>query len=83
VVLNLLLVEDEPVFGYMVEAIGLTIRNERFQMAMMNDTEPNARGLAAFENALKKRNVKVLLHYKQVTSNLANRLIDVARGAKI
>jgi zinc/manganese transport system substrate-binding protein len=73
----------EPVFGYMAKAIGLTMRNERFQMAVMNDTEPAARDLAAFENDLKKGNVKVLLYNKQVTSNLANRLIDIAHGANV
>jgi zinc/manganese transport system substrate-binding protein len=73
----------EPVFGYMANALGLIMRNERFQMAVMNDTEPTARDLAAFENDLRKGNVKVLLHNKQVTSNLANRLIDVARGANV
>jgi zinc/manganese transport system substrate-binding protein len=73
----------EPVFAYMANAIGLTIRNERFQVAVMNDTEPAARDLAAFENDLNKRNVKVLLYNKQVTSNLAGRLIDVARGANV
>jgi zinc/manganese transport system substrate-binding protein len=73
----------EPVFAYMANAIGLTVRNERFQMAVMNDTEPAARDLAAIENDLKKRNVKVLLYNKQVTSNLASRLIDVARGANV
>jgi zinc/manganese transport system substrate-binding protein len=73
----------EPVFGYMANAIGLTVRNERFQMAVMNDTEPAARDLAAFENDLKKRNVQVLVYNKQVTSNLASRLVDVARGANV
>jgi zinc/manganese transport system substrate-binding protein len=73
----------EPVFGYMAHALGLIMRNERFQMAVMNDTEPAARDLAAFEDDLKKRNVRVLLHNKQVTSNLANRLIDVARGVNV
>jgi zinc/manganese transport system substrate-binding protein len=73
----------EPVFAYMANAIGLTVRNERFQVAVMNDTEPAARDLAAFENDLKKRNVKVLLYNKQVTSNLASRLVDVARGANV
>jgi zinc/manganese transport system substrate-binding protein len=73
----------EPVFGYMANAIGLTIRNERFQVAVMNDTEPAARDVAGFESDLKKRNVKVLLYNKQVTSNLASRLIDVARGANV
>jgi zinc/manganese transport system substrate-binding protein len=73
----------EPVFGYMASAIGLTIRNERFQVAVMNDTEPAARDLAAFENDLNKRNVRVLVYNKQVMSNLASRLINVARGANV
>ena len=73
----------EPVFGYLAGAIGLTARNERFQMAVMKDTEPAARDLAAIESDLKKRNVKVLLYNKQVTSNLTRRLIDVARSANV
>jgi zinc/manganese transport system substrate-binding protein len=73
----------EPVFGYMAKAIGLAMRNERFQMAVMNDTEPAVRDLAAFEDDLKKGNVKALLPNKQVTSNLASRLIDIAHGANI
>ena len=31
----------EPVFGYMAGALGLTMRNERFQLSIMNDTEPS------------------------------------------
>ncbi len=73
----------EPVFGYMAKAIGLTMRDERFQMAVMNGTEPAARDLAAFEDDLRKANVNVLLYNKQVTSGLATRLIDIARSANI
>jgi zinc/manganese transport system substrate-binding protein len=73
----------EPVFGYMANAIGLTVRNERFQTAVMNDTEPAARDLAAFENDLRTANVNVLLYNKQVTSGLSNRLINVARRANV
>jgi len=43
----------EPVFSYMASALGLKMRNERFQMAIMNDTEPSARDIAAFERDLK------------------------------
>jgi zinc/manganese transport system substrate-binding protein len=73
----------EPVFGYMADALKLTIRNERFQMAVMNDTEPAARDLAAFESDLKARKVRALLYNSQVTSNLTSRLIDIARGANV
>src|SRR5689334_10250402 len=37
----------EPVFGYMAAALGLSMRNERFQLSVMNDTEPSARDVAA------------------------------------
>ena len=39
----------EPVFAPMAEALGLKMDNERFQLAIMNDTEPSARDLAARE----------------------------------
>jgi zinc/manganese transport system substrate-binding protein len=44
---------SEPVFGYMSAALGLKMRNERFQLSIMNDTEPSARDVAAFQNDLK------------------------------
>jgi zinc/manganese transport system substrate-binding protein len=73
----------EPVFSYMADAVGLTLRNERFQMAVMNDTEPAARDLAAFEDDLKNAKVDVLLYNRQVSGRLADQLIDVARKAKV
>jgi zinc/manganese transport system substrate-binding protein len=73
----------EPVFGYMAETLRLKMRNERFQLAMMNDTEPSARDIAAFENDLKQRKVKVLLYNKQVTGKMTERLLKVAGDAKV
>jgi len=73
----------EPVFGYMAEALKLKMRNERFQLAMMNDTEPSAHDIAAFENDLKQRKVKALLYNKQVTAKMTERLLDVAGKAKV
>ncbi len=73
----------EPVFGDMAKAIGLTMRNERFQMAVMNESEPAARDLAAFENDLDTASVSVLLYNRQVTGNLARRLIARARTMNI
>jgi zinc/manganese transport system substrate-binding protein len=73
----------EPVFGPMADALGLTMRNQRFQLAMMNDTEPSARDLAAFENDLKDRKVKVLIYNAQVSGKLPQRLLDIAKAAKV
>ncbi|HVZ52789.1 MAG TPA: zinc ABC transporter substrate-binding protein [Pseudolabrys sp.] len=73
----------EPVFGLMAEAIGLTMRNQSFQLAMMNDTEPSARDIAAFENDLKGRKVKALIYNNQVSEKLTERLRDIAAKAKV
>ena len=73
----------EPVFGPMAEALGLTVRNQRFQLAMMNDTEPSARDMAAFESDLKDRKVKVLIYNSQVSDKLTERLRDIAHKAKV
>jgi zinc/manganese transport system substrate-binding protein len=73
----------EPVFGPMAEALGLTMRNKNFQLAMMNDTEPSARDLASFENDLKQHKVKALLYNAQVSEKLTLRLLDIAKAAKV
>jgi zinc/manganese transport system substrate-binding protein len=73
----------EPVFGPMARSLGLTMRNERFQLATMNDTEPSARDIAAFENDLKERKVRLLIYNSQVSDRLTERLRDIAKRAKI
>ena len=73
----------EPVFGPMADALGLTMRNQRFQLAMMNDTEPSARDVAAFERDLRERKVKLLIYNSQVSEKLTERLRDIAGKAKI
>jgi zinc/manganese transport system substrate-binding protein len=73
----------EPVFGPMAAALGLAMRNERFQLAMMNDTEPSPRDIAAFEDDLRQHKVKVLIYNTQVTGKLTQRLLDLARQANV
>jgi zinc/manganese transport system substrate-binding protein len=68
----------EPVFGPMARALGLIMRNERFQLAMMNDTEPSARDVAAFENDLRTRKVRLLIYNSQVSDKLSERLRNIA-----
>jgi zinc/manganese transport system substrate-binding protein len=73
----------EPVFEPVTDAIGLVNRNRRFQLAMMNDTEPSAKDLAEFESDLKQHNVKVLINNRQVSEALAQRLVATAQAAKV
>jgi zinc/manganese transport system substrate-binding protein len=74
---------SEPVFGYMADALGLTMRNERFQLSIMNDTEPSARDVAAFEQDLKDRKVRVMFYNKQASNKIVQHLVALARAANI
>jgi zinc/manganese transport system substrate-binding protein len=73
----------EPVFGYMATALGLKMRNERFQLAVMNNTEPRASDVAAFENDLRKHQVHLLLYNSQASDAAAQRMVRIAQQSKI
>lgn len=73
----------EPVFGYMSDAIGLDMRNLRFQLATMNDTEASASDIAAFERDLRERRVHVLIYNSQATEALTRRMLALAKESKV
>ena len=73
----------EPVFGYMAAALGFTMRNERFQFAVMNDTEPRASDVATFENDLRKHLVRLLFYNSQASNPATQRLVKIAQQSKI
>ncbi len=74
---------SEPVFGYMASALGLKMRNEKFQLSIMNDTEPSAHDVAAFERDLKEHKVRVLFYNKQASDKIVLHLVDLAHASKI
>lgn len=74
---------SEPVFGYMAEALGLKMRNEKFQLAVMNNTEPSVSDVAAFEDDLKGHKVKVMLFNAQASEPAVQRLVKLAEDEKI
>ncbi|MGH7716949.1 MAG: metal ABC transporter solute-binding protein [Vulcanimicrobiaceae bacterium] len=73
----------EPVFGYMLDALGLQVRNTRFQTAVMNNTEPGAREVARFENDLKTRSVRMLVYNSQASDPVAQRMLDLAKTSGV
>jgi zinc/manganese transport system substrate-binding protein len=73
----------EPVAGYMAEAINLDMRNQRFQRAIMNNTEPGASAIAAFQNDLKTAAVKLLLYNSQTSEELTGKMRAIAKQAGI
>ncbi len=73
----------EPVFGYMAAALGLRMRNERFQLAVMNNAEPRVSDVAAFENDLRMPAVRLLLYNSQAADPATSRLMAIAEQAKV
>jgi zinc/manganese transport system substrate-binding protein len=73
----------EPVFGYMADALKLKMRNERLQLAVMNDTEPSARDVAQFERDLKTHKVRVLFYNKQAADKLVQHLVELAHASNV
>jgi zinc/manganese transport system substrate-binding protein len=74
---------SEPVFGYMASALGLTMRNEKFQLSIMNDTEPAARDVAALERDLKGHRARVLFYNKQASDKIVQHLVALAHAANV
>jgi zinc/manganese transport system substrate-binding protein len=73
----------EPVAGYMAEAIHLRVRNPRFQLAIMNNTEPSASEIAAFQKDLKTRTVKALLYNSQTSEELTEKMRSIAKDSGV
>ncbi|NNM57876.1 MAG: zinc ABC transporter solute-binding protein [Acidocella sp.] len=73
----------EPVFGLMARALGLVMRNRRFQLAVMNGTEPAPSDMGAFEDDLRRRRVRVLFYNAQVTDDLTASLRALARRSGV
>jgi zinc/manganese transport system substrate-binding protein len=74
---------SEPVFGLMAEALGLDMRNQRFQLSIMNDTEPSARDIAAMEDDLRTGKVKAFIYNGQVSDPLTERLLGIAKESGV
>jgi zinc/manganese transport system substrate-binding protein len=75
---GMLVAAFEPMFGYMAPRWG-TGR----QMAVMNDTEPSARNVAAFQDDLRAHRVSALFHNGEGTDAMAERLLKPARASSL
>ncbi len=73
----------EPVFGYMAAALHLTMLERHFQLAVMNNTEPSASDLAAFEDDLKTHRIRVLFSNGQASDKIVQHLVALARAANV
>jgi zinc/manganese transport system substrate-binding protein len=73
----------EPVFGPMLGALGLVDHHARFELAVMNGTEPRASDVVAIEDDLRAHRLRVLITNAQSTDTEAMRLAGVARSENI
>jgi zinc/manganese transport system substrate-binding protein len=73
----------EPVFGLMAAALGLDMRNQGFQLAVMNNTEPSASDTAAMEADLRGHKVRLFIYNSQATDTAAQRLLKLAHTAHV
>lgn len=73
----------EPVFGLMAQAIGLDMLNLRFQIAVMNGTEPSPQDVGAFEDDLRNKTVRALFYNAQVTDDLTTTLLNIAQQSGV
>jgi zinc/manganese transport system substrate-binding protein len=73
----------EPIFDYLLEAIGMQVRNRRFQLSVMNNTEPGASDVATIENDLNKHRVRMLVYNSQASDPTAERIVKLARASNI
>jgi zinc/manganese transport system substrate-binding protein len=73
----------EPIFGYVFDALGVEVKNQVFQLAVMNNTEPSASDVAAFESDLRTHRVKLLVFNSQATNPIADRMRNIASEAGV
>ncbi len=74
---------SEPVFGYAAEAIGLDVREQKFALAVMNDTEPSPSDVAGFESDLKSHKVQAMLYNAQASEPAVERLVALAKKSGV
>jgi len=74
---------SEPVFGYAAQAIGLDVREQKFALAVMNDTEPSPSDVAGFESDLKGHKVRAMLYNSQASEPAVEKLVALAKENKI
>ncbi len=73
----------EPVFGYMAQALGFKMYGEDFQWKIMNGSEPGPRTIAAYQDLLQSKKVKLMFYNQQVISPLTTNLQRLARKNQI
>jgi len=73
------LTQTEPVFGYMGDALGLTIDDGEFQHAIEEGNDPSPQAVAAINQEISTRSVRALLYNSQTTNPTTTNLKNLAK----
>ncbi|GEL59560.1 ABC transporter substrate-binding protein [Acetobacter cibinongensis] len=73
----------EPVFTPLAERLGLIMKEQAFQLAIMNDVEPPASAVAAFHDDIEQQRIRMVAYNAQADRPSVQRLIALARQKAI
>ncbi len=73
----------EPVLGPLISALGLRDRHARFEVSVMNGTEPRAGDVASLEDDLRAHRIRVLITNAQASDPEASRLAGIAHAENV
>ena len=73
----------EPVFTPLADSLGLRMTQQAFQQAIMNDVEPPASAVAAFEQDISQHAIRLVAYNAQADRPSVQRLIAQARQQNI
>jgi len=74
---------SEPVFGYAAEALGLDVREQKFALSVMNDSEPAPSDVAMFESDLKGHKVRAMIYNSQASEPAVEKLVALAKASGV
>jgi zinc/manganese transport system substrate-binding protein len=73
----------EPVLGPLIAALGLRDAHGRFELSVMNGTEPRAGDVASLEDDLRAHRIRALIINAQASNPEVARLAGVARAEDV
>lgn len=80
---NLSITATVPVYSYMIALLGYENRYHDIQFASMDNHQPSAQQVAIFTDALKQRQVDLLIYNLQVNNRLTQNQVSTAKEAGI
>lgn len=73
----------EPVFTPLADSLGLVMKEQAFQVAVMNDVEPPASSVALFDEDIRQHRVRLVAYNAQADRPSVQRLIAQAHAAGV